>query len=323
MDSMGSPDSLCESWSWHQRGRLPAWVVSLAVHLTAFTALGLTVKTAPQGAASEPTRIGGIVLVARQSGNSEYFSDNVGGQAAGNSLPSPQVAQPLLTVDLPQPAAAGPQLPAPQDPGGAAPVASSGPPSTSAAAARFPGRGSVPAVETQVFGVRGRGTRFVYVFDRSSSMEGGPLIAAKRELIASLQSLQSVHQFQIIFYNQEPRLMTLRGPSTGMVFGDEPGKRLAASFVGGIFADGATDHMQALNMALRMRPDVVFFLTDADEPQLRADDLQRVRQLNQGTSINAIEFGLGPPKPSLNFLQQLAAENGGQHAYVDITRLAR
>jgi hypothetical protein len=186
------------------------------------------------------------------------------------------------------------------------------------------GRGQEQATETQVFGVRGRGTRFVYVFDRSSSMEGGPLAAAKRELIASLQSLQSVHQFQIIFYNQEPQLMpAFRGPAPQMVFGDEPGKRLAANFVGGIFAHGATDHMQALKTALQMRPDVIFFLTDANEPQLRLDDLQTIRRLSQGTIINAIEFGMGPPQPRFNFLQQLAAENGGQHTYVDVTRLAR
>ena len=155
-------------------------------------------------------------------------------------------------------------------------------------------------------------------------MEGGPLIAAKRELIASLQSLRSVHQFQIIFYNQEPQLMpAFRGQSPQMVFGDEPGKRLAASFVGGISAYGATDHMQALQKALQLRPDVVFFLTDADQPQLRTDDFPRIRRLNQGTVINAIEFGIGPPQPRFNFLQQLAAENGGRHTYVDVTRLAR
>ncbi|HMC10775.1 MAG TPA: hypothetical protein VKH44_05775, partial [Pirellulaceae bacterium] len=82
-------------------------------------------------------------------------------------------------------------------------------------------------------------------------------------------------------------------------------------------------HVQALRKALQMRPDVVFFLTDANEPQLRADDLHKVRQFNQGTSINAIEFGVGPPQPRYNFLQQLAAENGGQHTYVDVTRLGR
>src|SRR5206468_2899709 len=109
----------------------------------------------------------------------------------------------------------------------------------------------------------------------------------------------------------------------GMVSADEPGKRLAANFIGGVSAYGATNHVEALRTALQMRPDVIFLLTDANEPQLRADELRTIGQLNQGTSINAIEFGLGPEAPRYNFLQQLAAENGGQHTYIDVTRLGR
>jgi hypothetical protein len=319
---------LRESWRWHPGGGLPAWLVSLAVHFTALTALGLTVRTAPQGAANEAVRAGGIVLVARAAAGAEYFSDEDREPITAATFQSPENTRPSLPDAFPQPTATGPRLPSPEPTTSGETAAANNLPSATAisasgAAGGHPGRGNANAIETQVFGVRGKGTRFVYVFDRSSSMEGGPLIAAKRELIASLQSLQSVHQFQVIFYNQEPQLMTLRGHSPQMVFADEPGKRLAASFVGGLFAYGATDHMQALQTALRLRPDVIFFLTDAEEPQLRPDDFQRIRRLNQGTSINAIEFGIGPRQARYSFLQQLAAENGGQHAYIDITRLVR
>jgi len=34
-------------------------------------------------------------------------------------------------------------------------------------------------------------------------------------------------------------------------------------------------------------------------------------------------IGIGLPQPRFNFLQQLAAENGGQHTYLDVTRLGR
>src|SRR6266404_5591533 len=153
-------------------------------------------------------------------------------------------------------------------------------------------------------------------------MEGAPLAAAKRELMASLQSLQANHQFQIIFYNEEPQVMPdFRGRASAMVFANEPGKRLAANFVGGVWAHGSTDHLRALRIALQMRPDVIFLLTDASEPHLSGAELLAIRRLNQGTTISAIEFGLGQPSPQYNFLQQLAAENGGQHAYVDLTRL--
>lgn len=150
------------------------------------------------------------------------------------------------------------------------------------------------------------------------------LAAAKRELVASLNELDRRHQFQVIFYNQESQMMpALHGSAPRMAFADEPGRRLAASFIGGIFADGGTNHLQALQMALALKPDVIFFLTDAEEPQMQPEELAAVRRLNQGTRINAIEFGAGEPKAAINFLQRLAAENGGQHAYVDVQRLRR
>jgi hypothetical protein len=93
--------------------------------------------------------------------------------------------------------------------------------------------------------------------------------------------------------------------------------------VRGILADGPTHHRPALEMALQMRPDVIFFLTDADEPQMSPDELQYIRRLNPGTVINTIEFSAGPPSAGYNFLRQLATENGGQHGYVDVSRLSR
>jgi hypothetical protein len=177
-------------------------------------------------------------------------------------------------------------------------------------------------VQTQLFGISGRGNRFIYVFDRSASMDGRPLAAAKRELIDSLHSLHSANQFQVIFYNQEPHLMpALRGARQALIPADEPGKRLAANFIGSIFADGPTNHMAALQVALELHPDVIFFLTDAEEPQLGTDDFLRIGQLNRGTAIHAIEFVAGPPRSGPNFLQRLALENGGEHTYIDVTRL--
>jgi hypothetical protein len=182
-------------------------------------------------------------------------------------------------------------------------------------------------VETSVFGIKGRGSKFVYVFDRSASMsgfEGRPLRAAKRELVASLQSLRGVHQFQIIFYNQNPALMTLsRGQAPKLFFADDEGKQLAENFVRGVVADGGTRHLEALKLALQMRPDVIFFLTDADEPRLTNSELAQIRQLNHGTVINAVEYGAGPSFGERTFLQQLAEQNDGQHRYVDVTELPR
>jgi hypothetical protein len=180
------------------------------------------------------------------------------------------------------------------------------------------------SARTAVFGAVGEGHRFVYVFDRSGSMDGhngAPLNAAKAELLNSLKSLDQVHQFQIIFYNEEPRVFNPSGVAGRLVFGNDQNKYLAQKFVGSITADGATRHEEALVMALRLAPDVIFFLTDADEPRMTARQLAHVVRTNQGTSINAIEFGYGPQTDADNFLVKLARQNGGRHVYVDVSKL--
>ena len=175
------------------------------------------------------------------------------------------------------------------------------------------------ARETQVFGVSGRGTSFVYVFDRSLSMQGAALVSAKRELLASIGQLQSVHQFQIVFYNENPKLM--QPPQ--LTFAGKEGLRQAESFLTGITASGGTDHMQALRLALKMSPDVIFFLTDADEPQLSQNDLKEIQRRSNGAVINAIELKSGPERGIEHALQKLAEQNRGQYKYVDVTKLPR
>ena len=179
--------------------------------------------------------------------------------------------------------------------------------------------------ETSVFGVTGQGSLFVYVFDRSDSMndyQRRPLRASRAELIKSLQSLEPTQQFQILFYNSRVTAFNpARSQPPQLVFATEQNKRLAASFVEQVPGSNGTEHMGPLRMALRMGPDVIFFLTDAGEPQLTAADLDRLQRLNSGTVIHCIEFGVGPDPGGDNFLKRLAGQSGGQHVYVDVTRL--
>jgi hypothetical protein len=181
--------------------------------------------------------------------------------------------------------------------------------------------------QTSVFGSHGTGNKFVYVFDRSNSMndfEGRPLAGAKRELTASLGDLDRIHQFQIVFYNDRPTVFNPHYPqSPRMLFGDAATKRRAEDFVRRMDAGGGTRHMEALKLALGMRPDVIFFVTDAGEPQLSAKELEDILRRNErvGATINAIEFGVGPDPGGTNFLVRLAQQNHGEHVYVDVTRL--
>jgi hypothetical protein len=155
-----------------------------------------------------------------------------------------------------------------------------------------------------------------------SGYQGRPLAAAKAELIKSLQSLTATNQFQIIFYNNQVAAFNPNPEqSARLMFADDKTKDMAERFIRGMPAAGGTEHMVPLQLALRMSPDVIFFLTDAAEPKLSANQLERLRRLNSGTVIHAIEFGAGPFPGGDNFLMRLARQNDGRHTYVDVTRL--
>jgi len=178
---------------------------------------------------------------------------------------------------------------------------------------------------TSVFGVSGSGSTFVYVFDHSESMRaagGKPLRAAKEELIRSLETLTERQQFQIIFYNDTPHSFAADGQPSGLVTGEAATLQRAKEFVARTQAIGGTEHQLALRMALRLAPDVVFFLTDAKIQTMsdaQMDDITR-RAESAGTAIHAIQFGTGPA-PVNSFLQRLAKRNRGGYRYLDVTQL--
>lgn len=176
---------------------------------------------------------------------------------------------------------------------------------------------------TSLFGLVGEGYKFVYVFDRSGSMGGEgreSLKAVKAELIQSLKPLDTVHQFQIIFYNERPVIFNPTGTPGRLAFATDENKQRAVRFLDSIAAEGGTAHEDALRMAIRLQPDVIFFLTDADDPKLSTAQLAKIRDLAAGIIINTVEFGAGPKPQGANFLADLARQNGGGYVYIDITK---
>lgn len=303
------------------RRPVSAWMLSLILHSVLVVLLGVTWQIIPKGAAIESDRTVGIVLVHQQQGKREYVDPNADDAANDNSSAT-SIAQ-AMPGEGESPADLSQALP------GATQLAGGGLADSILDATKLTGDGSQrrggadQGTSTEVFGITGVGTKFVYVFDRSGSMEnfsGRPLRAAKLELNRSLDDLDSIHQFQVIFYNNDPEIFKLNGRAE-LIWGDTESKLLARNFISSIRASGGTEHLAALKMALRMGPDVIFFLTDADQPKLTFGELQQVRQWNRGTTIHAIEFGAGPQLAVDNFLMKLARQNGGQHAYVDVRRL--
>jgi hypothetical protein len=317
-----------DSSLFRQGPPLPAWLISVGFHALLVLLLGLLLRQTPRGAAQEPGRTAGIVLRhVTESGERFEGPEDVDSPSESTTTAANNPAS-ALNEALPTQQNAG------VDPSAALPSQESiiGPGaleqgSTGGSGDLTRGGGGQPRTvggqkaRVRVFGVEGEGTKFAYVFDRSVSMTGARLTAAKRELIDSLASLDSTHQFQIIFFNHEPQVFDISGGQRRIPFADDRTKKLAENYVGGVTASGNTNRLAALLAAVNMRPDVIFFLTDTDDP-MTARDLDRVRVRNGGVaSINTIDFGFGPSPQDGNFLMRLARENGGQYVYIDTSRL--
>jgi hypothetical protein len=175
---------------------------------------------------------------------------------------------------------------------------------------------------TSFFGIAADGQRFAYVLDRSGSMgepANRPLRAAKAELLASIEQLDGLQQFFLIFYNEDVRQFV--PGARGRHFADVANKTAARRFVESVEAQGGTRHFEALQRAINLRPDVIFLLTDGEKKDdLSADELKRLSRLNGGLSqIHVIQFA--PAPYAGNSLVQLASANRGQHSYKNIREI--
>ena len=153
------------------------------------------------------------------------------------------------------------------------------------------------------------------MIDRSGSMAlNGCFAAAKRELLASLERLPPTARFQVIAYNRLAFPLRVNGES-GLVLATAENKRCVARLLEELSAEGSTEHLPALKSALALRPDVIFFLTDAAD--LRLEQIQAITALNHGRSvIHAIELGRSPRNNGDPPLSALAQENQGLYKSV-------
>jgi hypothetical protein len=173
------------------------------------------------------------------------------------------------------------------------------------------------------FGTKGKGTKFVFVLDRSASMDGAPLRKAKAELIKSVNALDNLHQFNIIIYNTtfESRRS---GVGPRLIYATDTEKRGAEKYINGITAVGGTGHYEPLMRAIRHRPDVIFFLTDGESKDdltaVQLEAIERENSFGRGAQINVIQFGSGGLTDSESrSLQRLAEQNHGDYEYYNVT----
>ncbi|HEV8003005.1 MAG TPA: hypothetical protein VGP63_24175, partial [Planctomycetaceae bacterium] len=207
----------------------------------------------------------------------------------------------------------------PSQPGSA--VGKSGGADSGSGGGRRGSRGSTP-----FFGIVDVGSRFVYLIDCSGSMYShNAMGAAKNELLKSLRTLNRFQQFQVVFYNTEQKWLKAPGKVDFRFFSaDEKTLRLASEFIGEIDPDGGTQHVTAIQLALRLHPDVIFFLTDGGKPGLSPFDLEELKRTNDRHSrIHCVQFSSADDPDAAaaaDFLEKLAAQSDGEYVCRDVSR---
>jgi hypothetical protein len=309
---------------------LPSWFGSVGFHIVTLVIVLIMMRMAPerkQAPGNDRTVDGGVAIYDGELVEQTQFTyegedtESSPSEAASSSEESAITMDSALNrtpsatapseMELPDTQAIGPSM-LEQNVDGGVLQAISGPGATG------PGE---TGTEVSFHGAGGNGSKFVYVIDRSGSMGGSAeaaLRAAKQELTRSMEAIEETHQFQIVFFNQDAKAFNPAGERR-LAFGTAHNKRIAQNFMATIIPDGGTEHEPALMMALSMKPDVIFFLSDAGIPQMTAAQLERIHRAAGTTTINAIEYGRGTRPVANNFLGRLASQNGGQHVYVDIT----
>ncbi len=164
----------------------------------------------------------------------------------------------------------------------------------------------LPWRQASFFGIKAKGQRFIYVVDCSGSMiDEDRLIRAKDEVRRSILRLREPQQFKVIFYNNRPIPMPGDLPRSA----DWTSKSHMMAWLRLIEPDGETDPRGALSLALGLRPDAVFLLSDGEFP---SGTVEAVSKLNpRKVPIHCVDLSGGEAGDQL---QRIARDSGGRYA---------
>lgn len=309
--------------TFHPTESAPPWLVSVIVHLMVIILLALVYLDRPDSPGS------GISLNSQQVGDEDEMDlFSLGGMDSSSeeevTIETEIVETPLAELELTEVDIADLLTAEPSFNDALASMAEA---SGSGEGTAGTGKG-----HTSFFGLGGNGTRFVYAFDRSESMnariahysegyivsEVTPLAAAKKELWESLRSLTDDLAFQIIFYNHFPIVFGSDETKPHMFKASDENKARAQEFIESIPGDGTTKHVLALEAALKLNPDVIFLLTDGeykDDPSQR--EVRKIASMcnRKGVVVNVIHL-VPKPRPNTTLIE-LAERTGGQHRFIE------
>ncbi len=184
-----------------------------------------------------------------------------------------------------------------------------------AAAAAAPESKRATKVST-FMGVKGGGSRFMYIIDVSGSMGAGwgnttKFDHAKSELIKAIEALPAGTEFCVAFFTDGAAALKDSWLEAGV------DTKAAVERIRQQGLMGGTDPLPALQFAFESMdpiPDCIFILTDGLIP---TDVPDRIRELNDGATITQINtLGFDDSPQAIAILEKIADENDGEFRLV-------
>lgn len=176
------------------------------------------------------------------------------------------------------------------------------------------GDGSGDGQGSGFFGKPGSASSFVFVLDRSGSMNHRHIYSGnltrfqrlKMELIRFIDRLKPHQKFYVIFFDERP----LRMPANHLVEATEANKQAFFKWLATVKAGGSTDPRGAIKQAMSLKPDQIYFLSDGEIMEVyRA----RMMALPAGEwKLNTYAFGEG----SERFMRVFADKHKGKFIYI-------
>ncbi len=312
-----------------------AWrsaAVSLALHLAALVPLAFLIHSAPA-----PARLDAMTIEADLDLPFDLF-DTPGEDANTRVLTTEKLERPPAEDAAPRAAdpaepnkALGAELAdAVRADAGTGGMAAAGPLGGNPGETGAGGAGAGDGVAFAKLSAKGK--RFVFCIDRSASMrEHDAIEFAKRELIASIDKLQPHMEFQVVFYNEGAVALETGAPKRRkeLLPASAPNRVRAINAVRDAAVEGGTNHKAALTMALDLRPDAIFLLTDAEDEPRDIDDLvawltaqnRRRREVGDSASVHVVQFWHDASKPPQAAIKELAQQNRGSFRLVEADKL--
>lgn len=188
---------------------------------------------------------------------------------------------------------------------------------------------------TEYFGTVAYGNRFVYILDKSTSMNdsraGVPdpdsrFARARYELLRSIDRLAPYQSFYVILFSTRTRRMfDDESPAPVTIPATSENKLRLRDWLEAAEVGGGTDPREALFLALSIAPDAVFFLSDGDFNRVSGREKHRlfagdpeteqlVKRINR-TDTPIHTFAYEDPR-SKRRMEDIAQLSGGDYRYI-------